>query len=70
MPGGETQGLVADWTIGDQDRGICAIGAAAREQFRAILVEGGTLTTVGRRTVEASSRNNSPSCVKGLAGAV
>jgi len=53
MPGGQTHGLVAHRSIGNENSRVGAIGKAARQQFRAVLLDGRSMAAVGRRAVEA-----------------
>ncbi len=45
--------LVAHGAVGDEQRGVGAIGAAARDELGAVDLERGALAAIGRRAVEA-----------------
>jgi len=52
MPGSQTHGLVAHRSIGNENDRVDTVGAAARQQLRAIPVEGSSTAAVRRRAVE------------------
>src|SRR5437764_13572172 len=53
LPRRQADGLVADRTVRYQHRGIDMIGAAARQDFRRIGLNGYPVAAVGRRAEEA-----------------
>ena len=53
MTCGQTHGLVTHRSIGDENGGVGVIGAAARQQFRAVPLDRGAVAAVGRGAVEA-----------------
>jgi hypothetical protein len=53
MPGGQTHGLLAHRSIGDENGGIGLVGTATRQQLRTIPLNGCSMAAVGRRAVEA-----------------
>jgi hypothetical protein len=66
VPGGQTHGLVAHRSVGDEDGGIDPILAAARQQFGAVLFEGAAVAAVCRHAVEAP-RNLADRACRGAA---
>ena len=58
----ETHGLVAHRSIGDENGRLDAVGAAARQEFGAVLVEGRAVAAICRRAVEARRDLADPAC--------
>src|SRR5437868_15529549 len=64
MPRHQADGLVADRTVRYQYRGIDMIGAAARQYFRRIGLNGYPVAAVGRRAEEARRELADPSLTR------